>query len=554
MNLIISVTFCALSHLVFGTPAQVYPDETLPDYISGLPQDIKMNILQRAQYDSSRLTRPQLEYSLDADVYMDAVDQFCQSVLHSSTLLHKPLLPPGGVDDVRWCHQQQNWIKIHRIVKGQLHPLIAAQLFYEHYIEPWPVYDPRWFKSTANGFKNMQKFLYQNNQWWLSNFKGIRINELRQVGKSQRLTESLIGARIYARIVTLQIELQGQTEYGVSAAEQLSYGSPWSTVGCLVAKMIHMNLQSKFYVPYYLNYVVCNLDHVRDDVSFAPINGFEKFKHDIRGVMLNLRSCPQFQAEDWLKLLQKFQRVMGNDAQFIFNLRTMNENDDNAVFDQDEDFKYQMHSLIHQLLEFNLQSLPSKQLKYYFRYGNDFDYEVIEKFKLQMALAGYYDQIGPVVIDLHPVFIQYILDLANPNDDDDDQTGIQSYANYNGADGRNNQRVLHDAVLNTLFESNFDVDADAHVQNTLEAIKAFLKLARVKCVKIYLAMEHEFMLETLEFIVKDTKNPFINRIEVIYGEDVTRGKVYRFQDRITAGQTLRGSWKLEDTEDVAIGG
>lgn len=53
-------------------------------------------------------------------------------------------------------------------------------------------------------------------------------------------------------------------------------------------------------------------------------------------------------------------------------------------------------------------------------------------------------------------------------------------------------------------------------------------MARVKCVKIYLAMEHEFMLETLEFIVKDTKNPFINRIEVIYGEDVTRGKVYRF--------------------------
>lgn len=74
MNLIISVTYCALSHCVFGTPAQVYPDKTLPDYISGLPQDIKMNILSRAHYDSSRLTRPQMEYSLDADVYMDAVD------------------------------------------------------------------------------------------------------------------------------------------------------------------------------------------------------------------------------------------------------------------------------------------------------------------------------------------------------------------------------------------------------------------------------------------------------------------------------------------------
>ncbi|KAI3643210.1 hypothetical protein MP228_012765 [Amoeboaphelidium protococcarum] len=547
MNLIISVTFCAVSHLVFGTPAQVSPHKIQSDNIPELPQDIKMNILSRAHYDSSRLTRPQMEYSLDADVYMNAVDQFCQSVLHSSTLLHKPLLPPGGVDDLEWCHQQRNWIKIHRIVRGQLHPLIAAQLFYEHYIDPHPVYDPRWFKSTANGFQNMQQFLYQNKQWWLSNFKGIRFSQKGRVREHQHLTESLIGARIYAStadFIPLQIEQLDldQKKYGVFAQGRFRLNSALSTIVSISAKLRHMNLKSKSYVPYYLNYAVCNLDHVRDDVSFLPMNGFEKYKPDIIGIMLNLRSCPQFQAEDWLKLLQKLQKVLGNDVQFIFNLHTMNDNEDDADLGWDEDFRYLIHSLQRQLLELNLQCLPSESLKYVFWNLNKFDYAVIAKFRLQTALAGYNDQIGPVVIYLNPASTQFIIDLANTTDDD--QTGIQS------SDGGNNLRVLHDAVLNTLLELN--VDADAHAQNTIEAIKAFLKLARVKRVKIYLAMEHEFMLETLESIVKDTKNPFINRIEVIYGEDVTRGKV--LQDNITGEQTLRGSWKLEDTEDVAIDG
>ncbi|KAI3630078.1 hypothetical protein MIR68_011513 [Amoeboaphelidium protococcarum] len=558
MNFRLLISLSALSDLVFGTPAQVSPDKTLSGYISELPQDMKMDILVRAKYDSSRLTRPQMEYSLDADVYMDAVDQFCQSVLQSSTLLHKPLLPPGGVDDLKWCHQQLNWIKIHRIVKGQLHPLISPQLFYEHYIDPYPVYDPRWFKSTANGFKNMQKFVYQNQLWWLSNFKGIRICEKERVREHQRLTESLVGARIYkfgeyARTVPLQIEQLDQTEYGVFAEGSLPFGSAVSTIASLSAKLRHMNLQSKAYLPYDIEYAVCNLDHVRDDVSFVLLNGFEKYKHDIRGIILNLRSCPQFQAEDWLKLLQKFNRVMGNDILFIFNLHTMNDNEGNVDLGWNEDFGYQMHSLQRQLLELNLQRLPSESLKYVFCYRNEFDYEVIEKFRLQMALAGYFDQIVPVFIYLNPVYIQFILDLANPTDDN--QTGIQSqlqFANYKGPDGGNNQRVLHDSVVNTWYETNFDVDADAHAQNTLKAIKAFLKLARVKRLKINLALGHEFMFETLETIVKGTENPFINRIEIIFGEDVTRGKVYHFQDNITSGKTLRGSWKLEDTDDVAI--